>query len=169
MWSFLPNFSYVGPTVWPPIKNTHTHGHLYCIDRHRCCILLCFIWLRFYNILCSLQLAGSPHIILAKGPINSPKLINKTGFEHSTYLPGLHKLFVLWLSKKIKIALRSICKTKKWNLHKKGCYTNQHSTTRSLSQQKVLWITIKNIFWRFQRRYVYRHFVVTAAITDKNK
>ena len=24
MWSFMPNFSSVVPTVWPPINNTHT-------------------------------------------------------------------------------------------------------------------------------------------------
>ena len=37
----------------------------------------------------------------------------------------------------------------KWNLHKKGCYSNQDSTTRPLRQQKVLRITIKNIFEDF--------------------
>ena len=28
MWSSMPNFSTVGPTVWPPIKNTHTQSPL---------------------------------------------------------------------------------------------------------------------------------------------
>ena len=34
MWSSMPNFSTVGPTVWPPIENRHRHtySHLYYID-----------------------------------------------------------------------------------------------------------------------------------------
>ena len=32
MWSSMPNLSTVGPTVWLPIKNRHTHSHLYFID-----------------------------------------------------------------------------------------------------------------------------------------
>ena len=28
----MPNLSTVGPTMWPPIENRHTHSHLYYID-----------------------------------------------------------------------------------------------------------------------------------------